>query len=242
MADESHVLDEKIKYKAEDHVDQIHGNNLDVLGNHLYLMGEEAYADNDGAGDEPGVEYLMANRFIKNMNILMRRNPNTPILIHMKTCGGTWEEGMAIYDMIKSCPVPVTILNYTHARSMSSIIFQAANKRVMMKNSTFMFHDGTLGIEGTVKQVESYVDFGKISTETMLDIYVENMKRRGKFAKKSKEFIRNWLREQMDKKEDVYLTAQQAVEYGLADEIFGGDGQYNWNKLTEYNEEELSRG
>lgn len=240
--DQSHILEEKIQYKADDHVDQIHGNNLDMQANHLYLMGEATYASHEIDGVEPGVEFLMANRFIKNMNILMRKNPKTPILIHMKTKGGFWEEGMAIYDMIKACPVPVTILNYTHARSMSSLIFQAANKRVMMKNSYFLFHDGTLGVDGTVKQVESAVEFNKLSTEIMLDIYVEAMKRKGKFSGKTREFIRKWLRDRMDKKEDVYLTAEQAVEYGLADEIFGGDGQYNWSELTEYTEEQLSRG
>lgn len=244
MSEESHVLDEKIKYKADDHVDQIQDNNLDVVANHIYLMGETSYVltRDDGNTEEPGVEYSMANRFIKNVNILMRKNSDTPILIHMKTCGGLWEEGMAIYDMIKACPAPVTILNYTHARSMSSLIFQAANKRVMMKNSYFMFHDGTLEIGGTVKQVESAVKFGKVATDTMLDIYVEAMKRKGKFSKKSKDFIRAWLREQMDKKEDVYLTAEQAVAYGLADEIFGQEGKYDWGKLTEYTEEELERG
>jgi ATP-dependent protease ClpP protease subunit len=242
MDGNSHILDEKINYKADDHVEQIHTNNLDTQANHLYLMGEAAYADWQVDGMEPGVEYLMANRFIKNVNILMRKNPESPILIHLKSNGGFWEEGMAIYDMIKACPVPVTILNYTHARSMSSIIFQAANKRVMMPHSYFLFHDGTLGVDGTVKQVESAVDFNKLSTDIMLDIYVEAMKRGGKFSKKSKEFIRTWLRTEMDRKEDVYLTAEQAVEYGLADEIFGADGKYDWKKLTEYTDEQLSRG
>lgn len=242
--EDSHVLDQAIKYRADDHVDQMHTNSIDVKASHIYLHGDLDYIGklSEDETAEPGVEYAMAAKFIKNMNILMRKNPDIPILIHQFTCGGFWQFGMAIYDMIKSCPVPVTILNYAEARSMSSIILQAANKRVMMPNSSFMFHRGTLGVSGTVTQVESAVEFNKLADETMLEIYAVSMKRRGKFSKKSKEFIKTWLIEQMGKKEDVYLTAKQAVEYGLADEIFGEDNRYDWSKLTEYTDEERSRG
>jgi ATP-dependent protease ClpP protease subunit len=155
----------------------------------------------------------------------------------MKTNGGFWEEGMAIYDTIKSCPWYVTILNYTHARSMSSIIFQAANKRVMMPNSSFMFHDGTFGIEGTQKQVYSAVQFNKIADKTMLDIYSNMMNINGEFKGQGITKIKTWLRGQMDRKEDVYLTAPEAVKLGLADEVFN----YDWASLTSYNEEQQSR-
>lgn len=239
---DSHQLDQPINYKADDHLDQIHTNAIDVKANHLYLHGDLEYVGHIDSEGEPGVEYAMAAKFIKNINILMRKNPNQPILIHQLTCGGDWSFGMAIYDAIKSCPVPITILNYTEARSMSSIIFQAANKRVMMPNSTFMFHRGFLGIEGTVTQVESAVNFNKLADDVMLDIYIDSMKRFGKFSKKSREWIKEWLKSQMDKKEDVYLTAKQAVEFGFADEIFGGNGKYDWSKLVEFTDEQLMRG
>lgn len=235
-----HKIDHKLKAKSEDPIWHLHEYDVDLASNHIYLFGAEAYQAGNGGGDdsEPGIEYVIANRFIRNMNLCMRVNPDKAIVIHMKTNGGHWEEGMAIYDMIKSCPVPVTILSYTHARSMSSLIFQAANKRVMMPNSSFMFHDGTLSIEGTVKQVVSAIDFGKISDATMMSIYVQAMKSQGKMKKRSKKAIEEWVRTQMDKKEDVYLTASQAVEYGFADQIF----DYNWAKLTDYTQEELARG
>lgn len=150
----------------------------------------------------------------------------------MKTCGGDWKEGMAIYDAIKSCPNQVIILNYTHARSMSSLIFQAADKRVMMPHSTFMFHDGTMAINGTVKQFYTEYEQTKIQEDQMLNIYIDSMKKKGKMKNDKPEKIRKWLRDQMDKKEDVYLSAEQAVEYGFADEIFGANGIYDWNALT----------
>jgi ATP-dependent Clp protease protease subunit len=240
MENADHKIDHKLKAKSEDPLWHLHEYDVDLQSNHIYLFGIEAYQGGQGSdgGEEPGVEYVMANRFIRNINLCMRVNPDTPIVIHMKTCGGDWTEGMAIYDAIKACPFPVTILSYTHARSMSSLIFQAANKRVMMPHSTFMFHDGTLAVDGTVKQVNTAVEFGKIADKHMMKIYVDAMKANGKFSSRSRKFIEEWLREQMDKKEDVYLTAEQAVELGFADKVF----DYNWANLTEYTQEEVGRG
>lgn len=237
----SYKIDSKQKYTVDNHIAAVHDYGVDVKANHIYLSGSEEYAPVFESA-EPGVEYIMATKFIKNMNFLMRNAPDTPVLIHMKTNGGSWEEGMAIHNLIKSCPTLVTILNYTHARSMSSIIFQAANKRVMMPDSHFMFHEGTYGYEGTVKQVRSAAAFDKRTEIRMLDIYIESMKRKGKFKDKSEKWIKEMLQDQMNKKEDVYLTAEEAVEWGLADEIFGKTISYDWGLLTKYTEEELQRG
>lgn len=229
MSEVTHIKD-KNKKGYKETVEQIHDNGIDLTSNQIYLFGESTYADvHEGA--EPGVEYVMANRFIKNLNILMRKS-DEPILIHMKTCGGDWKEGMAIYDAIRACPNKVTILNYTHARSMSSLIFQAADKRVMMPHSTFMFHDGTIAMSGTVKQFYTEVEQCKIAEEQMMAIYIDVMRRNGKMKDQKPEKIQKWLREQMDKKEEVYLNASQSIEFGFADEIFGANGVYNWAELT----------
>jgi ATP-dependent protease ClpP protease subunit len=225
------MASKKVKYSPDNVVFDVHGYDIDVDANHIYLFGSEEYGLEDQV--EPGIEYVIANRFIRNLNILMRKSQE-PILVHMKTCGGYWEEGMAIYDAIKMCPNPVTILCYTHARSMSSIILQAADKRVMMPNSTFMFHDGTMGYSGTTKQFLNEAEQLQKSMITMMEIYVNVMKVQGKLRSWSKKRIFEWLREQMDKKEDVYLSAKQAVQYGFADEVFDGD----WESLVSFEVEE----
>jgi ATP-dependent Clp protease protease subunit len=235
----NYKLDHQLKIRQDDPLYYMLEGDLDLKSNHIYLFGMEHYGTGQGHENtyEPGVEYAMANRFIRNLNVCMRVNPKTPLLIHMKTNGGDWTEGMAIYDAIKAFPWPVTILSYTHARSMSSIILQAANKRVLMPNSYFMFHDGTLGIEGTLKQVKSTVSFERNAERVMLDIYAKAMQLGGKFAGKSQQSIKKWLRTQMDKKEDVYLSAKEAVENGFADEIFDAD----WARLIKYSDEQMER-
>ncbi len=234
----NHRLDHKLKVKTDDLIWHTHEYDIDIKSNHIYLMGTEAYINGSGdAKEEPGIDYTIANKFIRNFNLLMRINTGMPILVHMKSCGGDDAEGMAIYDTIRSCPWPVTILNYTHARSMTSIILQAASKRVMMPHSYFMYHEGSIISSGTYRGVQSNVEFAKQGRETMLNIYVRSMKRSGSFSHKKESEIRNHLSYQMNKKEDVFLTPQQAIDYGLADEIF----DYDWKKLTAYTDEQLKR-
>lgn len=224
-------LDRKIKMPTEiDLMFHVQEYDIDLLSNHIYLMGVDRGYDAVDGVEEPGIEYVISKRFIKNINMCMRVNADKPIIIHMKTCGGDYQEGMAIYDTIKSCPAPVTILNYTHARSMSSIIFQAADKRVMMPSSYFMIHDGTYGIEGTYKGAMSNIEFDKRSEATMLNIYADKMNQKGEFKGQGMPKIRKWLRYQMDKKEDVFFTSDRAVELGLADEIFN----YDWSSLSKH--------
>ncbi len=212
-------------------IEEIFNYGLDTEHFTIYLQGVEENAY-DSVEDvyEPGVEFRMANRFIRGLDVLTGMDSVTPITVSMKTCGGMWEEGMAIYDALMAAPNPITIVNYTWARSMSSIIFQAANKRIMMPHSTFMFHEGTNLVHGTVKQVKTDMAFSEvIGTPKMLDIYVDALKRGGKAQKWSRDRIRNWLVSEMDHKEEVNFTAVEAVEWGFADEIFT-----DWSTVTDY--------
>ena len=217
--------------KSDDHISKIHDYQLDIQNNNIYLFPwKELAGFTEFPGTEPGVEFTMSSKFILNARLCMQSNPNSPLMVHMKTCGGDWNEGMAIFDMLINYPCDTTILNYTHARSMSSIIFQAATKRVMMPHSYFMFHDGTYSDSGTLKTVLSGLAFYDKTGPVMLNLYTERMKQRGKFSSWSRERIKDFLVDEMNKKEDVYLTAKEAVEWGLADSIFDG----NWGGLVSY--------
>lgn len=217
-------------------VEEMHEYGLNLKDFSIYLTGfRKEYGGQDEDFSEPGVEYQMATQFIKNLHVLQGKNARRPILIHMKTCGGWWKEGMAIYDAIRACPNNITILSYTHARSMSSIILQAADKRVLMPNSYFLFHEGTLEVAGTVKQAFSATRWEeKVILPTMLNIYAGSLRRKGKFQRWSLERIRKMLQALMNKREDVYLTAQQAVEWGFADEVFGAGGKFDWESLRKH--------
>lgn len=227
----------KFNTEVDDHFFTMHEYDIDYENNEIWLVGAREYSAGVGSEEtnEPGVEHIMATKFLKNLTSIMKKEGNDPVLVHLKSCGGHWTEGMAIYDAIKSCPNPVTILNYTHARSMSSLIFLSADKRVMMPHSTFMYHEGSMFGGGTVKQYLTEATEVKLAGDQMLKIYIDTLKKQGSMKHWSRKRIKEHLLHEMAYKEEVYLNADQAIKTGFADEIFNG----NWDKLTKYKEGQL---
>lgn len=202
----------------------LHELGIDPFAREIYLTGEPELATK--SLEEPGVEYMMVSRFIKNLRQLELTNSD-PILIHMKTCGGFEQEGFAIYDAIRFCPCHVTILSYTHARSMSSIILQAADRRVLMPNSYFMIHWGWASFTGGQQAVLSWAEFERQMEPRFLAVYLDKMAHSKEFGSWSRKRIERFLREKMGEKGDVILSPKEAILWGLADRIFTG----NWKGL-----------
>jgi ATP-dependent protease ClpP protease subunit len=171
--------------------------------------------------EDPGVEYRMTASFYKNIRILDCINKE-PIIIHMFSDGGEWDAGMAIFDAISLCQSYVTIIAYGQASSMSSIILQAADKRVMMPNSHFMAHYGSVSCGGDHLSAHNYAKVDKKNTETMIDIYTDGCVK-GKYFKEhytevTEEKVRNYLKRKL-KDGDWYLDPNEAVYYGFADAV-----------------------
>ena len=57
----------------------------------------------------------------------------------------------------------------------------------------------------------------------MFEIYIDSMKAKGKYLKWSRKKIKKMLEDEIGMKVDVFMTAEQTVEWGWADEIFDGD-------------------
>lgn len=192
---------------------EVHTFDVDINNRIIYLHGSDPID-----GQEPGVDYRMSSKFIKNMNILQLQSED-PIFIHMNTVGGEWAYGMAIYDAIMNSKCHVTIVAYSWARSMSSIIFQAADRRVIMPYACFMVHWGTYADSGHYLTVKSGMEFGSKTEKMMLDIYANKcvdgpyFKSRGMSVQEVSDFIED----KIIKKSDWWLTSQEAVEYGFAD-------------------------
>lgn len=199
----------------KDLIDTIHDRWINTSTREMWIHGVAVYKD----GTEPGVEYMMATTVIKNLHILLQQSAKAKVLVHLHTCGGDYTEGMAIYDTIRAMPYHVTILSYTHARSMSSIILQAADRRMMMPNSYFMFHMGDLALEGEVRTVKSEIEFSNKQDATMVQIYTDVAHGSKKFKKNSKVKVRQTFIDYMKEKGDVFLDPEEAIYWGLNDEI-----------------------
>lgn len=207
----------KRAFACFDIIETLHSNWIDIDRRELWIHGVEPFDVEEG---EPGIEFMMATKTIKNLYILKAESRKKPVTIHLHTGGGFVGEGLAIYDVVKMMPYKVTMISYTQASSMSGFILQAADTRLLLPHSHFMFHDGEDSPSGTLKQVKARVKLSDMQENQLTEIYIDSLKNRGSmFSKWSTKRIRKKLRDEMDKKEDVYLSAAEAVDWGFADDI-----------------------
>lgn len=208
--------------KVDERIELVHQHWIDPDSREIWIHGVDV-SGIDYEGTEPGVEYLMATKVIKNLHYLRKQSSRASVTIHLHSGGGDWQEGMAIYDTIKLMPYPVTIISYTRAESMSSIILQAAasryDTRLILPNSYFMFHYGETSTTGTPNALESELEFRKTQKKCMIDIYTNAVCKSKKFKDKTISQVRRFIIQHMEKRGDVYLTAEETVYWGFADGI-----------------------
>jgi len=197
-------------------IEDVHLFGVDACNRTIYL---HAYYD-DFAEEEIGVDYRMANNFIKNITILNSVG-NSNILIHQQSVGGDWNYGIAIYDALLTSPSTTTMVAHAWSRSMSSITIQACDNRVLMPNADFMVHLGSVYVGGPSKEVYNDIAECKKADEKMLRIYASRCTDGPFFKNYTKEEIIEYIREKMDQKLDWWLTAKEAVDYGFVDGILG---------------------
>lgn len=206
-------------------LNDVHTYGINIKTREIYL--HAFYASND---DEPGVEYRIATSFIKNLHILDAQNHEN-ILIHMHIVGGNWADGMSLFNAIRAAKSHITILAYAQAESMSGIIFQAADKRVMMPDAYLMLHYGSLGMDSNTLAVKSYVEFSKVGDDRMVSILAEKMMKSPSFKGYDFKKTFNFVDKIMKEKGDWYLTAEQAREYHLSDGTLGQRGFEDYNAI-----------
>jgi ATP-dependent protease ClpP protease subunit len=195
-------------------IETVHAFNIGVRNREIYLY---SFPSEEGSG----VDFRMAQMFIKNMNIL-EASSKKPILIHMYSPGGSWFDGLAIFDRIKASKCDTEIVVHGYAESMSGIILQSAKRRTMSKNSYFMLHYGSDGKEADTLSFKNYARFVDGQCEKMFDIYAERCVNGAFFKKKqyTLEKTKNFLKRKL-KSGDWYLSAEDALKYGFIDGING---------------------
>jgi ATP-dependent protease ClpP protease subunit len=182
------------------------------------------YTRDDGDNSEPGVDYRQATTFIKNLHVL-DAPPNKPILIHLHSVGGCWNNGMAIFNAVQFATSYVTMLAYAQASSMSGIILQSAELRIMMPDCHFMMHHGWSG--GDVNHpfaTAAAAEFDLKACKRMLQIFAERAIKGPFFSKKKSTTVQsvyNFFDKKISAKLDVYFDSEEAVWYGLADAVLG---------------------
>lgn len=173
----------------------------------------------DTEDGESGTDCQMAEYFIKGLTYLESNGPG-PITVYANNLGGDWYHGMAIYDAIRASTCHVSMIAFGYACSMGSIILQAADTRIIAPHCVFMIHDGTEGLEGHARKVESWAAQIPLLRKRMYEIYRERMKvKTPKITLLQIEKLCSF---------DKIFTAAETVEVGLADWVLEtmGDIKY----------------
>lgn len=180
--------------------------------NHVYFPTRTLYI---GSGqydtdEETGIDGKLAEDIIKAIHVLDSEK-HADFNIILNCIGGNPVHGFAIIDKIKSCKNVVTATVFGYAHSMGAAILQAADKRIMSPSSRMMIHYGDMTASGDVSRVYSTVDENKIYDTMYEDLLFTKIK------EKHPRFSRSKLKDML--KTDTYMSAKDAVELGLADEI-----------------------
>lgn len=156
------------------------------------------------------VEDHMANLVVSQLLFLESENPDKDITLYINSPGGVITAGMSIYDTMQYIKPDVSTVVMGQACSMGSFLAQAgaANKRIVLPHSRTMIHQPSGGARGMQSDIE--IQYKEIThmKKMLTDLYVKHNTR----GKTYEDFERD-----MDR--DTFMTAQEAVDYGLADRV-----------------------
>ncbi len=150
----------------------------------------------------------MANLIIAQLLYLEREDPDKDISVYIHSPGGYISSGLAIYDTIQLIRCDVSTICVGMAASMATVLLCAGakGKRYALPNSTIHIHQAEGGVSGQASDIE-------IAAREIL---------------RNQELIRNILakhtgqtveRIARDSDRNFYMNAEQAMEYGIVDEI-----------------------
>lgn len=175
----------------------------------LYIYKEVEGDGYDWWTDEIVESETSANHF-KNE---LAKYPNAAqINIYINSNGGSVYEGTAIYNQLKRHPAHKTVYIDGFACSIASVIAMAGDEIIMPRNALMMIHNMMMGVWGNSKEIRKAAD----------DLDVINAAGRQAYLMKAGEKLsEEKLSEMMDA--ETWLTAEQCIEYGLADRYAEND-------------------
>ena len=154
------------------------------------------------------VNSASASVVVAQLLYLESQDPTKDISLYINSPGGSVTDGFAIYDTMKYIKCDVSTICMGMAVSMGAFLLAAGTKgkRIALPNSTIMIHQPLGGYKGQATDME-------IHTRYMLDIKARLNQILAENTGKPLDIIKN------DTERDNFMTAQQALEYGLIDKV-----------------------
>jgi ATP-dependent Clp endopeptidase proteolytic subunit ClpP len=156
----------------------------------------------------------LANQVIGVMLYLDSEDSDKPIYLYINSPGGSVISGLAIYDCMQHIKSEVVTINLGLAASMASFILAAGSKgkRLALPSSRVMIHQPMGGARGQAEDI-------KVEAKQIMRIRDNITKMYSMMTGQTQEQITK------DLDRDNYLSAQQAVEYGLIDRVLQTEGE-----------------
>ena len=159
---------------------------------------------------EGEVHDTMANLIVAQLLYLESENSEADISLYINSPGGSVTAGMAIYDTMQFIKPDISTIVMGQACSMGSLLAQSgtAGKRKMLPRARHMIHQPSGGARGQATDMEIQVKEILEMKKYLTEIYAEHNYKNKTFDE---------LKADMER--DNFMSAQQAFDYGLVDEI-----------------------
>jgi ATP-dependent Clp protease, protease subunit len=140
---------------------------------------------------------------------LESENPKKDIAMYINSPGGYVSSGLAIYDTMQYVRTPISTVCIGQAASMGSLLLAAGEKgsRIALPNSRIMLHQPSGGYRGVATDIERHAEEIIDLKRRLNNIYVKHTGRDYETIEKK-----------LDR--DTFLTAEEAVEFGIVDRVF----------------------
>ena len=151
-----------------------------------------------------------ASLVVAQMLFLESENPDADILFYINSPGGVVTAGMAIYDTMQFIRPDVSTIVMGQACSMGSLLATAGarGKRLILPNARHMIHQPSGGARGQATDMLIQVEEILAMKKSLTQIYVDHNSAGKTFDELSHDMER-----------DFFMSAQDAVMYGLADSV-----------------------
>ena len=155
------------------------------------------------------IDDATANTVVAQLIYLEGKDPDKDICIYINSPGGSVTAGLAIYDTMNYVKCDVSTICIGMAASMSAFLLSSGKKgkRYALPNSEIMIHQPLGGAHGQASDIKIQADHILKIKEKLNKILSENT---GKPVEQVEK----------DTDRDNYLSAEEAKEYGLIDQIF----------------------
>ena len=154
------------------------------------------------------VDDITANLIVAQLLFLESEDPSKDIHLYINSPGGSVTAGMAIYDTMQYIKCDVSTICIGMAASMGALLLSGGTKgkRMALPNAEIMIHQPSGGARGQETEIRIAAEQILKTRENLNRILAENT---GQPLEKI----------QLDTERDNYMTAQEAVEYGLIDAV-----------------------